>query len=118
VEWALQYADDFKPRWNRFQKKHRSEAEAMAKNLDKYFKALSAGVHPMQIGGGFIHAEPKGIKALDQKGSATPKPTQTRLYIYPEIERGLLHIVTVGTKSDQRGDIKTVEAYVERLRQT
>jgi hypothetical protein len=116
VEWALQYAEDFKPRWNRFLKKHGDEAKAMAKNLDKYFRSLAAGTHPMQINGGFIHSEPKGIKALDQRGCSNPNPTQTRLYVFPEIERELLHVITVGTKTDQNGDIKTAEAYVSRLK--
>ena len=88
----------------------------MLRNLDKYFKSLSAGMNPMQITSGFIHNEPKGIKAFDQKGCSTAKPTQTRLYVFPEMERCILHVITVGTKTDQKGDIKTAEFYVGQLK--
>ena len=108
-------AEDFSPRWSRFLKKHEHEASAMIKNLDKYFKSLSTGTNPMQITGGFIHSEPKGIKALDQKGCLVMKPTQTRLYVFPEVERSILHVITVGTKTDQRSDIRTAVFYVESL---
>jgi hypothetical protein len=36
--------------------------------LDSYYKALKDAGHPFQVSGGFIHPEPDGIKAIDQKG--------------------------------------------------
>jgi hypothetical protein len=116
VEWQLQQADDFESRFRRFEKKHPDETSAMLRNLDKYFKTLKDGTHPLQIKGGFIHDEPKGIKALDQSGSRIGNPTQTRLYVYPETDKYLLHVITVGTKTDQAGDIKTAADYVTCLR--
>ena len=66
--WVIQRSQFFEARFKRFQKKHPEEAKAVLNNLDTYFKALCVGANPVNIQAGFIHHEPEGIKALDQKG--------------------------------------------------
>jgi hypothetical protein len=116
VGWQYQQSDDFESRFRRMDKKHPHECTAAMRNMAKYFDALQEGVHPLQIKAGFIHNEPKGIKAIDQSGCDIPAPTQLRLYTYPETDKGLLHVITIGTKTDQSSDIRTAEKYVDQLR--
>ena len=116
MAWQLQRAEGFESAFRRFDKKHSEEAKAILKNLDRYLESLQQGLNPLQIKTGFIHNEPKGVKAIDQSGCNNPNPTQARLYIYPEIDKNLLHIITIGTKQDQDADVNTSGSYVTRLR--
>ena len=66
--WKLEPTDEYNRRHRRYEKKHRRELEAMLDNLDTYHQALNAGTPIQQIQFGFVHAEPCGVKAVDQKG--------------------------------------------------
>lgn len=76
---------------------------------------LNEGVNPINIKAGFIHHEPDGIKAIDQKGGKG-KLKQCRLYIYPDTSTRLVHVISVGDKTDQKGDINECREYVKPLR--
>ena len=115
MAWKLQKSDFFDSRFKRFQKRHPNEATAMLNNLDTYFSTLNDGVHPLNIKAGFIHHEPEGIKAIDQKGGKG-KLMQTRLYVYPYTETEALHVILIGTKKDQNKDIKECRDYIKPLK--
>jgi len=114
--WVIQKSPFFEARFKRFQKKHPEEAKAVLNNLDSYFRALCAGANPVNIQVGFIHHEPEGIKALDQKGGKG-NMMQSRLYAFPETETKILHVISIGTKSDQGSDISECRDYVRPLKE-
>lgn len=114
--WVIQKSLFFKARFKRFQKKHPEEARAVLNNLETYLTTLNIGVNPINIKAGFIHDEPDGIKALDQKGGKG-KMMQSRLYIFPETELKILHVISIGTKSDQGGDISECRSYIRPLKE-
>jgi len=116
VEWKLEISPFFESRFKRFQKKHPHEAGAMLNNLDTYLTALNSGVNPINIKAGFIHHEPDGIKGIDQRG-AKGKLRQSRLYIYPDTFSKLVHVISVGDKTDQGSDINECRKYVKPLKQ-
>ena len=88
----------------------------MLKNLATYFAALQCGNKPLQIKYGFIHPEPLGVVALDQsKGGKNL--AQTRLYLYPDTDDEILHLITLGDKDSQKDDIKASREYVTQLRE-
>jgi hypothetical protein len=89
----------------------------MLSNLETFFRALQEGTNPMRITLGFIHHEPAGVKAIDQKGSSSKKPAQTRLYVYPEEQRKILHLITVGDKTNQGKDVNYAKRFVADLRE-
>ncbi|OHB74470.1 MAG: hypothetical protein A2W17_02685 [Planctomycetes bacterium RBG_16_41_13] len=113
--WKLEPSPFFDSRFKRFQKKHANEAKAILNNLDTYVSTLNEGVHPINIKAGFIHHEPDGIKAIDQKGGKG-KLMQSRLYIYPHTETKTLHVISIGNKTDQKGDINECRDYIKPLR--
>jgi hypothetical protein len=96
-------------------KDHPRELQAVLDNLDTYFKSLEAGVKPLQIKHGFMHSEPLGAVAIDQKGGGKSL-AQTRLYVYPEPETETLHLITLGDKQSQKDDIATCRTFVTELR--
>jgi hypothetical protein len=67
------------------------------------------------VRGGFIHDEPDGIKAIDQKGGGQKmKLQQTRLYVYPDITNRILYLLTIGDKGTQRDDINLCREFVRK----
>lgn len=81
MRWTLQTSPIFDGKLRQYQKKHPNEGKATLANLDSFFKALNAGIKPSLIQAGFIHREPHGVVAIDQKG-IKGSARQTRLYVY------------------------------------
>ena len=98
-------------------KKHPSELVAVMGNVDTYFIALKGLGNPLQIQAGFIHHEPAGIKAVDQKGGKQKsKLRQTRLYVYPDVERSTLFLFAIGNKTSQSDDIQYCREMIKKLK--
>ena len=113
--WALEDTDTYQRRCLEYMKKHQNEFVAVADNLDTYFKALNHLGHPLQVKAGFMHNEPDGIKAIDQKGGGQKiKLQQTRLYIYPDVDTRTVYLLTIGDKGSQREDIRFCREYVRK----
>ena len=84
-------------------------------NLDTYMRTLNMGVKPGFIQAGFIHREPHGVIAIDQKG-AKGSPKQTRLYIYAFEVGNILYLITIGDKNAQKRDIQDCRQFVTSMR--
>ena len=69
---------------------------------------------PAELKFGFIHPEPYGALAIDQKGGGSGLK-QTRLYTYPQKSEEILHLIIVGDKSSQKSDIEFCSQFVKRL---
>lgn len=105
MNWKIEFSVFSEARFERFKKKHPEETKAVLNNLDTYMATLNAGTNPMNVKAGFIHHEPDGIKAIDQRGGKGGL-MQTRLYIYPDINTKIVHVISVGDKTDQNSDIQ------------
>jgi hypothetical protein len=112
--WEIKATDEYQRRLKHYQKKHPHELAAVLNNLDTYHKALSGGTKPKQVQFGFVHAEPFDVVAIDQKRGG-PSLAQTRLYVYPDVTRKTLYLITLGDKKSQRDDIKVCKDFVEIL---
>ena len=85
-------------------------------NLDTYFVSLTQGAKPMQmVKHSFVHNEQMGVHAIDQ--SPLGKGAKTlRLYVYPDEETSILHVITIGDKNQQPDDVNECCKYVKALR--
>ena len=79
--WKLVPSDEYKKKYRRFEKKCTHELKAVLRNLDRYFEALDQGAKPKKIQGGFVHAEPEDVVAIDQKKGRAGL-SQARLYLF------------------------------------
>ncbi len=87
----------------------------MHDNLDTFFTALNWGALLENAARyGFIHDEPKGIKAIDQKGAGAGVK-QTRLYTFPNNTTKIVHLITIGDKNSQSADIQYASDFVDNL---
>jgi hypothetical protein len=112
--WRLQPTAEYEKRVRRWPKRHRRELTAMLNNLDTLIGAQNGGAAIEQARFGFIHPEPHGVLAIDQKGGGAGLK-QTRLYLYPENDTEILHLITIGDKSSQKSDIALCSNFVKTL---
>lgn len=116
-DWNLEPINKYAGNHKKFEKKYPNELKAMESNLDKYFTALNEVGNPLQVKAGFIHNEPDGIKAIDQKGGGQKvKLRQTRLYVFSHIETKTLYLLAIGDKNNQKDDINSCRDFVRMIR--
>lgn len=111
----LEPTELFERKLKQYRKKHPHETTATLSNLEKYLGALNANVEPGRIQAGFIHREPQGVVAIDQKG-AKGGTRQTRLYTYAVPIDRVLYLITIGDKDSQSRDLKDCREIVDALR--
>jgi hypothetical protein len=114
--WNLSPTGEYEKRVKKWPKKHQRELIAVHNNLDTFFGALLHGAKLEQIKFGFMHAEPRGVIALDQKGGGAGLK-ETRLYIFPDPVAEIVHVITLGDKGTQKADIQYASEFVDSLRQ-
>ena len=115
--WELDHTEKYETTYKRYAKKHPHELTAVLSNLDKYHSALNSIGKVLQITAGFIHREPNGVIALDQKGGGRKvKLKQTRLYLYPAVEEKVVYLLIIGDKKTQTKDIKYCSEFVRKKR--
>ena len=67
MNWQLEATDQFERDAKRYAKKQRAEYLAVMENLEKYVISLESASHPRLVQFGFLHEEPKGIRAIDRR---------------------------------------------------
>ena len=103
--WTIeQPIDDLDKMSKPLVKKYRRELKNLLVNLQIYLDALNAGATPVQIQRGFIHQEPHGVLAIDQRGEGKGLK-EFRLYIYPDPGQQKLYLLALGDKNTQKSDI-------------
>ncbi len=104
------------PQWDRdrkwYEKKRPAELAAVLHNLKRYVLQLNAAPNPKAFTTGYMHHEPRGVVALDQKGGGA-NLQETRLYVFPNEEQKVLYIITIGNKDGQADDIRFCTEFVE-----
>lgn len=112
--WTIQKHSEFKRDYKWYAKKRPRELAAVLDNLNRLEKMLSLFPHPQLIVAGFIHPEPLGIWAIDQRGSMGNLQA-TRLYCYAESSRKNLHLLAIGSKDSQWTDISRATDIVKSI---
>lgn len=113
--WNIQISERCERCLKEYRKKYPNETTAVLNNLDTYFSALNKNIKSRQIKAGFMHIEPKGVIAIDQKGGKG-RLKQSRLYIYSDEKEKILHLIILGDKNSQQKDIKFCNDFIKNLR--
>ena len=66
--WELEPTNLFVKLEGWYGKKRPAELAAVLRNLDRYVDLLNAASHARTVQAGFLHGEPSGVVAVDQKG--------------------------------------------------
>lgn len=115
MSWTTEEASEFGGKYKKFKKKHPEELQEALLRADKYFKILQVVGDPQKVNapGVRIHTEGQGVIAFDQGSSKGKKAV--RLYAYPDQERKILWLITVGDKDSQQRDVNKAHEFVRNL---
>jgi hypothetical protein len=92
-------------------KKRPDELAAVLRNLERYLMLLKVSKNSKCVQAGYLHHEPMGVIAIDQKGIGG-NLQETRLYIYAAEETKTVHLITIGNKDEQHSDIEFCKEFV------
>lgn len=117
--WIFATTDRFERDRRYLEKRRPRELEACLRNtLTRYLPMLAAAPNPRAIHAGFLHPEPGGVVAVDQKGGGG-NLGETRLYTFADESTRTLHLLLIGDKSTQRRDLAHVRQWLDnRSRET
>lgn len=113
--WSIVPLEPYEARRRKWPKKYKRELLAVHNNLDTFFTALVNGQRPADARFGFIHPEPMGVLAIDQKGGGASMK-ETRLYVYPDTRTESLYLITLGDKDSQSADIDQCSEFIKEVR--
>lgn len=113
--WAIQLTTQFEKDQKHYSKKRPNELSATLNNLQRLLGILNSGKKPGTFQAGFIHEEPGGVLAVDQKGGGK-NLQETRLYTFPETQTETLHLITIGNKKSQPSDIQLARVFAESIK--
>jgi hypothetical protein len=99
-------------RW--YTKKRPVELAAVHRNLERFVILLARSPHARTIQAGFLHPEPHGMVAIDQRGGAG-RLQETRLYCYAQADTRTLHQLGIGDKSSQSADLARLSPIARTL---
>lgn len=121
--WGIEKATGFDNQYKKFVKKHESEASAAMGNLETYLAVLqetnNARIANQQP---FVHSEPEGMVAIDQRGAKkdkdkkTGKLKATRLYVYATVINQTVYLLGIGDKDSQKQDIETCRKKARQIK--
>jgi hypothetical protein len=115
-DWELSAEYASKGQFSKFQKSYPREYASLFANLNKINNLLEAG---NKIGGfhvGFFRSEGGDVYRIGQTG--VPSAKESRLYVFPDQQNRIMHVLGVGTKDDQDGDINNAKDIVRKIRQS
>jgi len=110
ANWAFDATHASKSQFAKFNKNHPNEYASLFANLAK-IQGLLRGGH--KIGGfhvNFFRSEGNEVYRIGQTG--VPGSLESRLYLYPDSEFQILHILEIGEKTGQQADIKSAKKKV------
>ena len=99
-------------RW--YAKKRPVELSAALRNLERYMILLARSPSARSVQAGFLHPEPHGMVAVDQRGGAG-RLQETRLYCYAHAGSRTVHLLGIGDKSSQPADLARLSPLARTL---
>lgn len=112
--WSIETTSQWEKDLKFYEKKHPRELGAVLRNLERYLQLINAARNAKCVQAGFLHHEPAGVVALDQKGGGAGLQ-ETRLYTFAQEDQRILWIITLGNKHTQPDDIRISKDFVTSL---
>jgi hypothetical protein len=110
--WHIEPSTQMEKDQKWYDKKHPNELAAVMRNLQRYLSLLNVSKNSKVVEGGYLHKEPGGVIAIDQKGFSG-NLQETRLYTYAVDETKTVHLITMGNKDTQHSDVEYSKAFAK-----
>ena len=115
THWIMRPTPRLSRDLHRLTRRHPREHAAILRNLQRYLTLLNNSQHPRLIQAGFLHAEPQGVIAIDERGGGG-NLRALRLYTYADEANRILHLLSLGDKDSQSNDLRTLPIILKNLR--
>ena len=115
--WKVEPTTTFQKDLKFYAKRHPRELAAVLRNVDRYLAQLNCSPNSKAVQAGYLHSEPMGVVAVDQKGGGS-NLQETRLYTIADEVQNVLYLITIGNKAEQPTDIEFSKEFVKSIRQT
>jgi hypothetical protein len=112
--WQLETTTQWQKDQKWYARKHPAELAAVLRNLDRFLEHLKIAPNSKAVQAGYLHPEPAGVVAIDQKGGGA-NLQETRLYLYADDRAQIVYLITIGNKDTQAGDIALAREFAESL---
>jgi hypothetical protein len=89
--WAAEPTTAFQKDLKFYAKRHPNELAAVLRNVDRYLAQLNCSSNSKSVQAGYLHREPMGVVAVDQKGGG-PNLQETRLYTFADEAKNVLYL--------------------------
>ena len=99
----------------RLTRRHPREHSAILRNLQRYLTLLNNSQHPRLIQAGFLHTEPQGVIAIDERGGGG-NLRALRLYTYADEANRVIHLLSLGDKDSQSNDLRALSTLLKQLK--
>ncbi len=110
--WQVEPTDQWEKDVKHYGKKHPRELAAILNNVIRYLSLLNNAPNAKAARiAGFLHPEPAGVIAVDQKGGGG-NLQETRGYTYADEAEKVLYLITLGNKDSQPNDVKLGKQFV------
>ena len=115
--WQIETTSRWEKDHKHYDKKRPDELAAVLNNLRRYLSLLKSAKNSKCVQAGFLHGEPMGVIAIDQKGGGG-NLQETRLYVYTEDAKQVVHLLAIGDKDGQHADLEYCKHFVNALRES
>ncbi|NCD23332.1 MAG: hypothetical protein EOL90_10395 [Spartobacteria bacterium] len=119
--WKTEPYIGFENQYKKFIESHECEAKAAMNNVETYLSVLQATGNIARANmQPFVHPEPEGMIAIDQRGVKIDKKhgklKATRLYVYAAIVSETVYLLGIGDKDSQRLDIQNCRKKAQEIK--
>ena len=112
--WTIEPSTQWQKEQKWYDKKRPDELAAVLRNLQRFSALLSVSKNSKCVEAGYLHKEPSGVIAIDQKGFSG-NLQETRLYTFVIDATQTIHLITIGNKDSQHSDIEYSKEYVKQF---
>ena len=113
--WQIEPTTGWERDHKHYAKKRPNELAAVLRNLDRYMKLLAVAKNSKAVQAGYLHPEPCGVLAVDQRGGGA-NLQETRLYTYADDDTRTVYLIAIGDKDAQHADVEYCKSFVKTLR--
>ena len=108
--WRIETTTSWDKDHKHYDKKHDSELAAVLRSLQRYLVLLNASKNSKCVQAGYLHHEPGGVVAVDQKGFGAILQ-ETRMYTYADDQKKIIYLLKIGNKDSQHSDIEYCKGF-------
>lgn len=114
IEWQIDIAHASPGKFKKFAGRYGREYASLFANLDKIMALLASGKKLGSFQVGFFRPEGEGVHRIGQTG--VPSAKESRLYVYPDEQKRIMHVLNIGTKEGQTEDINEAHRTARSLK--